>query len=151
MTDKLGLYIKGPPAFIWTLAPLSTSELRPSETNWASVNKAACRDLAAPTKNCRALAGLEGSCSDRKIWSCCFPRDRCQLHRGGCWKKFSPLAEQEQRWGHFLLHLEEFIFQHESQHSSNTDMSPVYLAVMMREKCGECISGSSFFSTFEKV
>lgn len=43
--------IKVSPAFILTLAPLSTSELRPSETNWASVNN--YRDLAAPTETAR--------------------------------------------------------------------------------------------------
>lgn len=55
------MYIKGPPAFILTLAPLSTSELWPSETNWASVNKEACRDLAAPTET----AGPWLVCRDR--------------------------------------------------------------------------------------
>lgn len=50
LDHELGSHIKGPPAFILTLAPLSTSELWPSETNWASVNKAACRDLAALTE-----------------------------------------------------------------------------------------------------
>lgn len=36
---KLGGYIKDPPAFILIPTPLGTCELRPSETNWASVNK----------------------------------------------------------------------------------------------------------------
>lgn len=94
--------IKVSPAFILTLAPLSTSELRPSETNWASVNN--YRDLAAPTETARPWL----------VW-----RDRAAMGRsdpavslktsasftGGCWKKFSLLAEQAQKWGHGLLHL----------------------------------------------
>lgn len=79
-----------------------------------------------------------------------FPSRLVPASTGGCWKTFSPLVEQAQRWGHFLLHLEEFIFQLGSQHSSNTDMSPVYLAVMMREKCGELFLGVYFFPHLRK-
>lgn len=76
----------------------------------------------------RVLARLPGSRGDRKAWSCRSTPDWCQLERARFLEDtFSPLAEQTQGWGHFLLHLKEFIFQLWWRHTSNAALSAVYL------------------------
>lgn len=84
---KLGVYIKDPPAFILIPAPLSTCEPRPSETNWASVNKRGLQRLGCSSRSCRTLGWSGG-----KTWSCCFTGGRCQLHWAWVWKTYSSLA-----------------------------------------------------------
>lgn len=70
------------------LASLNWSEPRPPETNWASVNNAACRDLAAPA----GAAGEEEE-DPSPVPGCCWRRKRRRRRRG------------------FLPHPQEFIFQ----------------------------------------
>lgn len=95
---KLGVYIKDPPAFILIPAPLSACEPRPSETNWASVNKRGLQRLGCSSRSCRTFGRSGG-----KTWSCCATADRCQLHWAWGLEDAQFISRVGKGWGHFLF------------------------------------------------